>query len=412
MIQPDTPVAVLAGATDVGAVRDENEDSYGLWGPNEGPWDFLIAVADGVGGHAHGKQASERAIDTFIASMKQGQFRNDQAARLSLQTAMAAANKAVLEGFADVQEGKPATTFVCALGVGGLAYIAFVGDSRAYMIHAHQIFQVSTDHTWVQWQVDQGLIKPEEAATHPHRNQVLRVLGVEEESGAELVVRALSPGDVIILCSDGVTEHLPQEEILEIGQGASSAAALAQSLVGLAVAAGGSDNATAVVAGWSGAPGGAAATKHFPSPKVTQPMRLAPEPLAEAAAPKPQPQRLRTPSRAVLILAAVFVFGLGGLLGLRGHKRQAAVPAAAVAPMPATAGSMLTAPPQASPTANPGASAPAPLAQPIGKDEQIDRTENRQLPGGEGNRAGGNGNSLRSNPRQSPASGGAQSSAN
>ncbi|MEN6402786.1 MAG: protein phosphatase 2C domain-containing protein, partial [Armatimonadia bacterium] len=268
MIQPDTPVAVLAGATDVGAVRDENEDSYGLWGPNEGPWDFLIAVADGVGGHAHGKQASERAIDTFIASMKQGQFRNDQAARLSLQTAMAAANKAVLEGFADVQEGKPATTFVCALGVGGLAYIAFVGDSRAYMIHAHQIFQVSTDHTWVQWQVDQGLIKPEEAATHPHRNQVLRVLGVEEESGAELVVRALSPGDVIILCSDGVTEHLPQEEILEIGQGASSAAALAQSLVGLAVAAGGSDNATAVVAGWSGAPGGAAATKHFPSPKV------------------------------------------------------------------------------------------------------------------------------------------------
>ena len=357
MTQPGTPVAVLAGATDVGAVRAENEDSYGVWGPDEGPWDFLIAVADGVGGHAHGKQASELAVDSFIASMKQGQFRNDQAARQSLQTAMAAANRAVLEGFPGIQEGKPATTFVCALGVGGLCYIAFVGDSRAYMIHAGRISQVSADHTWVQWQVDQGLITPEEAVTHPHRNQVLRVLGVEKESGTELVVRVLSPGDVIVLCSDGVTGYLSAEDILETGQAATSAGALAQSLVGLAVAAGGSDNATAVVAGWSGAAGGAVA-RHFPPPKETQPVSLA---AVSATGAEATVTRRRKQSRALLILAAVFVFGLGVLLGLRGHGREAAAPAATVAPMPTAAEPMLQTSPQAAPAASP---APVPMVQP------------------------------------------------
>ncbi|MCE5237158.1 protein phosphatase 2C domain-containing protein [bacterium] len=250
MTSPDARRAAIGGATDVGAVRDENEDSYGLWGPEGGDWDFLIAVADGVGGHEHGKQASELALSAFFSALTGKSLpQSDAGTRSALSAAIVDANGAVFSAFSGTGTSRPGSTFTCVLARGGKSYIGHVGDSRAYMIHGGRIFQLSTDHTWVQLQVESGTMTAEEAAVSPYRNQVLKVLGAEPNVKPDVVVRPTAPGDLFIVCSDGVTEHVSVSQLLAESTTATSAEGLAKTLVALAVAQGGSDNATAVVAG-------------------------------------------------------------------------------------------------------------------------------------------------------------------
>jgi serine/threonine protein phosphatase PrpC len=246
----DVRRAVIGGASDVGTVRHENEDSFGVWGLEAGDWDFLVAVADGVGGHEHGKQASELALSALLGSLTaQPLPHNDEGLRWALHTAVADANREVYYAFPGTSAARPGSTLTCALCREGKCYVGHVGDSRAYMIRGGRVFQLSTDHTWVQSQVDRGAMTAEEAAASPYRNQVIKVLGAEPSVEPDVIVRPTAPGDLFIVCSDGVTEHVSVHRLLAEAVNATSADDLAKALVALAVAQGGSDNAIAVVAG-------------------------------------------------------------------------------------------------------------------------------------------------------------------
>ena len=331
------PIA-LGGATDVGRARENNEDSYGLWGAEQGWWDCLIAVADGVGGHEHGKQASELVLSHFVSDLASHEPSQDDAnIKQALLMAVAAANEAVYGAFSDAGAPRPGSTFTCALVVGQKCYVAHVGDSRAYMIHAAQAYRLTTDHSWVQHQVSLGHMTEEEAAASPYRNQILRVLGSHPQVEADVVVRSVAAGDLLVVCSDGVSEYVEDQELVTLANAATDANDLAESLVALAVARGGSDNATAVVAGipvppGSGGkptsdtddlnvgqitpptvPGSAIALSREPREQTQTPTR----PLATAA---PRPSRASSPRRAATrdqvvrgrarlaaILAALFI---------------------------------------------------------------------------------------------------------
>jgi PPM family protein phosphatase len=374
--------AIMGGATDVGAVRDENEDSFGLWGPEAGDWDFLIAVADGVGGHAHGKQASEMALSAFFSALTaEGLPPDDSERPRAIAAAIVAANTTVYSAFTGTGTARPGSTFTCALAAGPKCYVGHVGDSRAYMIHAGRIFQVSKDHTWVQLQVDAGAMTAEEAAVSPYRNQVLSVLGAAPAVEPDVVVRAIGPGDVFIVCSDGVTEHVTDVQMLEQAAEAPSAQSLAQTLVALAVAQGGSDNATAVVAGvlWETGgdsarekpptaeipllrphPGDAAAPQPPAPAPVTAPL---PVPAAEAAPSPPRPRRRVWPwLLAVIALLGGIVFGarLAGVFGPPAKPAPVALPAREAAPQPQVPVATPTAPAAVTKDPAPASVTPAP----------------------------------------------------
>lgn len=336
MSLPGNNRALMGGATDVGAVREENEDSYGLWGPEAGDWDVLIAVADGVGGHEHGKQASELALSAFFGALSAGPVgQGDSAIRKAVDTAIRAANDAVYSAFTGTGTSRPGSTFTCVLVKDQKCYVGHVGDSRAYMVHGQQIFQLSTDHTWVQLQVESGTMTPEEAAVSPYRNQVLKVLGVEPQVEADVVVRTVAPGDLFIVCSDGVTEHVSDGQLLEQSTQAMSAENLAQTLVALAVAQGGSDNATAVVAGL---PGAAAHEDTVRKPETVEmplvqerpaspvgaplapPTRPLPTPAPTAGRPRPRGSHRRNLKTVLAIVLAAIIVLLGATM-LAGRHR-------------------------------------------------------------------------------------------
>lgn len=341
MSSPEARRPLMGGATDVGAVRAENEDSYGSWGPDVGEWDFLIAVADGVGGHEHGKQASELAISAFIDSLTRKSLpRSDPGIRSALVAGIADANRAVYSAFSGSGTARPGSTFTCVLARGGKSFVGHVGDSRAYMIHGGCIFQLSTDHTWVQLQVENGAMTAEEAAVSPYRNQVLKVLGAEPDVEPDVVVRPAVPGDLFVVCSDGVTEHVGVGQLLAESTQAHSAEGLAQTLVALAVAQGGSDNATAVVAGvpLSAAAGGGPAKpettdipllRHSDESTSTAATRLAPSTIPLPSAPHhARPKRDWRPAAAI---ALGVLFMILGLLLIRAVRPQEDSPSDATA---------------------------------------------------------------------------------
>jgi len=335
----NAPVA-LGAASDVGKVRDENEDAHGIWGPEHGDWDCLIAVADGVGGHEHGKQASELVLSQLVSCLKARELAGDDTnVKTALEAAVAGANASVFQNFGTATP-RPGSTLTCALVTNGKCYVAHVGDSRAYMIHSGQTYRLTTDHSWVQHQVSLGHMTEAEAAASPYRNQVLQVLGSAPDVEVDVIVRSISPGDIVIICSDGVSEYVEEGELVGLGNAARDASDLAESMVALAVARGGSDNATVVVAGIPVAYAGGAArapdTADLPTPHTafetappTSPSRRpagadAPtRPFAVSLSePSCAPESVREPSvvssarrqaLVAIVLAAVFVI-LGLLL--------------------------------------------------------------------------------------------------
>lgn len=232
------------GASDVGAVRAANEDSFLAAPP------FWI-VADGMGGHAHGDLASRSAVEVF------GRMSGDGAvgARAVL-AAVKAANDAVVHLRTDSISGTTLTG-VAIVDVDGAGphWMAFnVGDSRTYSWDGRRLEQQSIDHSAVQELIAAGVIAPEEAAGHPQRNVVTRALGAEAEVDPDIWLLPLRGRQTFLLCSDGLTKELSDEEIARIivfhDQQSSrepDGPTLAERLVGAAVAAGGRDNVTVVI---------------------------------------------------------------------------------------------------------------------------------------------------------------------
>lgn len=221
--------------TDVGLIRDHNEDSFVIRFP-------LFAVADGMGGHAAGEIASTIAVSSLA---EHGPETPDEHA---LGEAVVQANHAVIDGAANGL-GRPGMGTTCTAVVidGNTMAVGHVGDSRCYLLHAGQLVRVTHDHSYVEELVAAGEITPEEARIHPNRSVITRALGSDPSMKADHFLIDVSRGDRVLLCSDGLSSMVTDDAIEEAMVSTATPQSCADALVELALAAGGHDNVTCVV---------------------------------------------------------------------------------------------------------------------------------------------------------------------
>ena len=241
------------GVTDPGKKRTNNEDSYladdGL---------RLYAVADGVGGSEAGEVASRIAVDTIggtMADLLGGSDRTPPAeVRAGDVPELAAFHRAVMlanQNIIQEAEKNPArkgmgTTLTALLLARKRAFLAHIGDSRAYRLRSGTLAQLTNDHSVVAEQVRAGLLTPAQARTSPYRHVITQALGINREAAPDLMEHAAQKGDMFLLCSDGLTEMVTDREIGRILAGSAPADA-ARKLIDAANEQGGVDNITAVV---------------------------------------------------------------------------------------------------------------------------------------------------------------------
>lgn len=242
----------FAADTDVGRLRQgkPNQDSFGtfdLYCSDEAVLAVkgkLFVVADGMGGAAGGKEASTIGVDVVFQSYYADP---DLDLRASLQRAIEEANTRIHQHGREHPELRGlGTTIVLALLHGSTLIIGNVGDSRGYLLHQGHLQQLSRDHTSVQDQVRAGLLMPEEALTHPRRHVLSRNLGYRPQAEPEFAVRTLANGDTILLCSDGLSGCIKDDE-LAIMLRESRGEDAVEALINLANSRGGPDNITALV---------------------------------------------------------------------------------------------------------------------------------------------------------------------
>jgi protein phosphatase len=234
--------------SDAGCLRDHNEDYLGYRQPEEpevrAEAGWLYAVADGVGGAQEGEVASKLAVRTLLAAYYES-YRETPADRL--REAFVEANRVVYEQ-ASEQPGphRMSTTLVAAAILGQQLTLANVGDSRAYLIREREIRQITRDHSVVARLVIEGVITPEQAESHPRRHVISRSIGAAPEVRVDLFEEAFLPGDRLLLCSDGLTEHVTDDEIVAAMQGEDPEASV-QQLVDVAKERGSTDNITVLL---------------------------------------------------------------------------------------------------------------------------------------------------------------------
>lgn len=195
----------IYGATNTGMVREHNEDCFG--GAMFAPCYGYAVVCDGMGGENGGSIASRLACDE-IARVLDGSYRDDldeKAVYLLIETALENANTAVYNRAQQSPElTGMGTTVILAVLLGDTCYLAHVGDSRAYLLQNDSLEQLTVDHTLVQAMVDRGEITPEQASVHPQRHYLTRAIGIEPAVKPAFLQVALSEGDLVLLCSDGL----------------------------------------------------------------------------------------------------------------------------------------------------------------------------------------------------------------
>jgi protein phosphatase len=226
---------VTGAATDVGRVRDGNEDAY-LVDDAMG----LMAVADGMGGHRAGEVASATALESLRAAITSGR---------PLRESIEDANNAVFsKSLTDTSLRGMGTTLTAAtLVAGGTLLVGHVGDSRAYLLHDGELRQVTNDHSLVEELVREGRLTADEAAVHPQRSIITRALGVDASVEVDVYPIELAPGDRFLLCSDGLTGMVQPDDIAATLRREDDPARAAAALVDAANQAGGEDNITVVV---------------------------------------------------------------------------------------------------------------------------------------------------------------------
>jgi PPM family protein phosphatase len=231
--------------SDIGKVRTANEDYF----LNEKIADneFLFIVADGMGGHQAGDVASKLASETFFETYR-GLRRKNTAIQSGMEQAVRKANTVVFKkAAADIAKRGMGTTFSALVIAGMKAYVAHVGDSRIYLIRRNRIKRITTDHSFVEKLVEEGRISADEARDHPQKNVLYMSLGARESFTPEIQNEiVLEDGDAMVMCSDGLTNMLDDETLMNITMGDYPEEA-ADTMVKLANAHGGSDNITVQV---------------------------------------------------------------------------------------------------------------------------------------------------------------------
>ena len=241
----------VRASTDIGKVRDHNEDSYTALGGKESPpgVDALLVVADGMGGHAAGEVASLMAVQHIEEHFKSGDFSSTDEKDLEepLRELLGDVNRAVLTAGQDPDKRGMGTTCTLVIIKGHQLYYSHVGDSRAYLLRGGELTQITTDHSWVEEAVATGTMTREEARVHPSRNIVTRAIGLDAEMKVDTDQLSLQRGDLVLLCSDGLNSMIPDEDILKTLQ-ESSTDTVCANLIKAANDAGGHDNTSVVIA--------------------------------------------------------------------------------------------------------------------------------------------------------------------
>ena len=239
---------LVSGSTDIGRIRRSNEDAYGVY-----PDLNLYVVADGMGGHVAGEVASRLAVEairSYFATTRNnpGSLPPDQ---LLIQAVQQANESIIQTSKEDPRLVGMGTTAVAVLIDQGTAYIGHVGDSRAYLLRNEEIKQLTQDHSLLNEYLQKGLITPENSEGYPYKHIITRALGSHPLVEVDLQTIDLEPGDCFLLCTDGLTNMLNQEDIrsilttmdhdLEKG---------CRRLIEVANSKGGEDNITTVLIQW------------------------------------------------------------------------------------------------------------------------------------------------------------------
>lgn len=231
------------GLTDTGVVRTANQDSYFV---DDESGRFFI-VADGMGGHAGGQEASKIATETIHAYLKQ-HWDSPLDSEVLLKEAVEKANIGILKD----QQAHPerrdmGTTVVVLIFRDDRSLCAHVGDSRLYRLRGSHLEQITDDHTWVGMALKKGEINAEQAKFHPWRHVLSQCLGREDLHHIDIQEFEVRPGDRLLICSDGLTEEVSDAQIEATLTDLKSCQQTAKELIDAAKAAGGSDNITVVI---------------------------------------------------------------------------------------------------------------------------------------------------------------------
>ena len=315
--QPTSPRELevrLFARTDVGQIREHNEDNFliadlsrrvrGLLDANRstslGPHGILMAVCDGMGGAAAGEVASQLAVDILFEKMIEklddaAPLSRDDLARRLVRAVENAGQRIFNEAKSDRSRRGMGTTVTAAALIDSHLFLAQVGDSRGYILRGDTLVQVTRDQSLVNQLIEAGQLTEEEAETFEHNNIILQALGTSDSVQVDLTYVALARGDVLLLCSDGLSGMIRDAEIREIMKVGGESHELCRVLIERANQAGGHDNITAIIARFDGE--GVPATaegdepllyRKYPLPEEnTLPMRVSTAPPAPTSGPMP-----------------------------------------------------------------------------------------------------------------------------
>ncbi len=247
----------VAGETNVGMKRNHNEDNFSILEENG-----LYIVADGMGGHASGEVASQMAVDAlkeFFAATEQDPertwpYKMDRSKGYEenrLITGIKLANLRIYESAQrDARQRGMGTTLVSLFAVEDGVYVAHVGDSRSYRIRDGKLEQLTEDHSLLNDYIKMKRLTPEEIANFPHKNVIVRALGMKDTVKVDTRFETPREGDTYLLCSDGLSGPVSDEELLEITLAAPDLKTAGTRLIERANQNGGPDNITVVLARW------------------------------------------------------------------------------------------------------------------------------------------------------------------
>ena len=240
---------MLAGKSDKGLLRSQNEDAYCILGGSSGT-PVLLAVADGMGGHLAGDIASQTAIGVIRDSIEAGPLEamDEGAVDARLLELVQSANDMVYKK-SKTEPGcfGMGTTLIVAIVSGGKLAVAHVGDSCAYYINNGEINKITTDHTYVEELVRIGSLTREEAARHPRRNVITKVVGSFGKVATDLYRVDLHDGDRVLLCTDGLSKMVSEPEIAEAIMASENPGEICEALIAKSNSRGGLDNTTVLV---------------------------------------------------------------------------------------------------------------------------------------------------------------------
>jgi len=235
----------MGARTDVGMVRSGNEDNFFAEADAKRG---VFVVADGMGGHAAGEVASEMAVQIVVRTLLLLQLVKSDGAPVTVAQALKDANRAIYERMlAEVdKQGMGTTASVLVMSDEGYL-IGQIGDSRIYLLRDGALSQITKDHSYVQEQVDAGLLTPEQARYHPYSNVITRCVGASDEVEADIYHGEMRPGDVFLVASDGLTGMVDDRRLQQLLLARSGPGRIVDALIAEANNRGGLDNITAIV---------------------------------------------------------------------------------------------------------------------------------------------------------------------